>query len=157
MLIIKKQQNYPVVSLTCPTPKRRSPFNRFSPLILITILIWNFDKIPFSLDRVIRIKLDNDTFHKNSFKAGPFSSSIIHIFYYLLSRVQPGSPFGLPAPYPPPGAFTRPLPDSWGLPDSHRSKKSTENHSICVKKSKKGPNFLPQWEQWKVITLLCKL
>ena len=36
----------------------------------------------------------------------------------ILSRPHSGSPFGLPAPYPPPGAFTRPLPDSWGLPDS---------------------------------------
>ena len=27
-------------------------------------------------------------------------------------RPHSGSPFGLPAPYPPPGAFTRPLPDS---------------------------------------------
>ena len=33
-------------------------------------------------------------------------------------RLHSGSLFGLPAPYPPPGAFTRPLPDSWGLPDS---------------------------------------
>ena len=45
-------------------------------------------------------------------------------------RVQPGSPFGLPAPYPPPGAFTRPL------PDSYRSKNQLKI-TFLVKKSKK--------------------
>ena len=43
-------------------------------------------------------------------------------FFYKFFRPHSGSPFGLPAPYPPPGAFTRPLPDSWGLPDSYWSK-----------------------------------
>ena len=32
--------------------------------------------------------------------------------WYPLGRPHSGSPFALPAPYPPPGAFTRPLPDS---------------------------------------------
>ena len=54
----------------------------------------------------------------------------------LFGRPHSGSPFGLPAIYPPPGAFTRPLPDSWGSPDSYSSKKSTKNHECSVEKSK---------------------
>ena len=34
-----------------------------------------------------------------------------------LSRPHSGRHWGLPAPYPTPGAFTRPLPAPWGLPD----------------------------------------
>ena len=53
-------------------------------------------------------------------------------------RVQPGSPFGLPAPYPPPGAFTRPLPDSWGLPDSYRSRNQPKITVFALKSPKKA-------------------
>ena len=55
-------------------------------------------------------------------------------------RVQPGSPYGLPAPYPTPGAFTRPLPDSWGLPDSYRSKNQLKITFFGLKR----PKFLSQ-------------
>ena len=43
--------------------------------------------------------------------------------------------------YPPPGAFTRPLPDSWGLPDSYRPKNPLK---ITVNRleSPKKPEFL---------------
>ena len=41
-------------------------------------------------------------------------------FEYLCKVTRPhlGSPFALPAPYLPPGTFTRPLPDSQGIADS---------------------------------------
>ena len=37
---------------------------------------------------------------------------ILQIFTIFTVRPHSGIPFGLPAPYPPPGAFTRPLPNS---------------------------------------------
>ena len=52
-------------------------------------------------------------------------------------RPHSGSPFALPAPYPPPGAFTRPLPDSWGLPDSYRSKNQLKITVFGLKSPKK--------------------
>ena len=74
---------------------------------------------------------------------GPLTKDLQAHRRLIAARPHSGSPFGLPAPYPPPGAFTRPLPDSWGLPDSYRSKNQLKI-TVFGLKSKKSPNFLSQ-------------
>ena len=76
------------------------------------------------------------------------SPELLH--WLACSRVQPGSPFGLPAPYPPPGAFTRPLPDSWELPDSYRSKNQLKITFLGLK----DRNSYHNESNWKFSQLL---
>ena len=71
-------------------------------------------------------------------------------YQHRFIRPQPGSPFGLPAPYPPPGAFTRPLPDSWGLPDSYRSKNQLKITFLGLK----DRNSYHNESNWKFSQLL---
>ena len=65
----------------------------------------------------LAVTMENFRFAMGKSTPSAIRETVVEVCKHLnalsrLGRPHSGSPFGLPAPYPPPEAFTRPLPDS---------------------------------------------